>query len=174
MQKKILLLFISFSALLCCQAQNPFELGAEYMRPLGRGYNNSIAGVRGETFRSKSSFSIGLTYHFSSSKSYSISKGFGMYAGYRYSFNDNADGKSPFLGARMLFSFENFEGKTILNSLLFTPIAELGYHFMFGDHIYTAPAFGFGYTIKVTREYNSLDEDVGKRFIPMISAGYRF
>ena len=73
-------------------AQKPFELGGEYVRSLGRGYNNSIAGLRGEKFVSKSSFSIGLTYHFSSAKSYSTSKGFGMYAGYRYSFSNDIDG----------------------------------------------------------------------------------
>lgn len=155
-------------------AQKPFELGGEYAKSFGRGYNNNIVGLRGESFREKSSFSIGLTYHFSTSKSYSISKGFGMYAGYRYAFSDNVDGNSPFLGARVLFSFENFEGKTSLNSLMMTPTAEVGYHFMFADNFYAAPAFGCGYTIKITKEYNSLDEDEGLRFQPMVSAGYRF
>ena len=169
-------LFILFFAgyTLVTYAQHPFELGGEYMRPLGQGYNNSIAAIRGESFSNKSSFSVGFTYHFSSAKSYSSSKGFGMYAGYRYAFSNNVDGNSPFVGARVLFSFENFEGKTSLNSLMMTPMAEVGYHFIFGKNIYAAPAFGFGYTIKITREYNSLDEDVGKRYVPSVSAGFRF
>ncbi len=172
--KKLFLAIFCFGSGLITYAQNPFELGAEYMRSLGKGYNNTIAAARGETFRNKSSFSIGLTYHFSSAKSYSVSKGFGMYAGYRYAFSNTLEGNNPFLGARVMFSFENFEGKTSLNSLLFTPMAEAGYHFIFAKNFFAAPAFGFGYTIKLTKEYNSLDEDEGKRFIPMVSAGYRF
>ena len=167
-----LLLLIGFG--LTSKAQKPFELGAEYVKSLGRGYNNNIVGARGETFRSKNSFSIGLTYHFSSKKSYSTSRGFGMYAGYRYSFNDDVEGNTAFMGARVLFCFENFDGKTNLGSLLMTPSAEAGYHLMFADNFYAAPAFGFGYTIKVTKEYNSLEEDEGTRFQPMLSAGYRF
>jgi hypothetical protein len=174
MKKPNLLILLALVVFNAASAQKPFELGGEYVKSLGRGYNNNIAGLRGETFRSKSSFSIGLTYHFSSSKSYSTSRGYGLYAGYRYSFSDDVDGNSPFLGARVLFCFENFDGKTSLGSLLMTPSAEAGYHFMFADNFYAAPAFAFGYTIKITKEYNSLDEDVGKRFQPMISAGYRF
>ncbi len=155
-------------------AQNPAEIGGEYMRSMGQGYTNNIAAGRYETFRSKNSYSFGITYHFSSKKSYSVSKGFGIYAGYRYSFSSNINGNSPFAGARVMFSFENFEGKTSLNSLMATPVAELGYHFVFGERIFAAPAFGFGYTIKITKEYNSLDEDEGKRYIPSIAAGYRF
>ncbi len=174
MKKSAFFSFFAIVTAIYSQAQNPFELGAEYMRSLGQGYNNTIGAVRGETFRNKSSFSIGLTYHFSSAKSYSVSKGFGMYAGYRYAFGKIPDGNDPFLGARLMFSFENFEGKTSLNSLMFTPVAEAGYHFIFAKNFFAAPAFGFGYTIKITKEYNSLDEDEGKRFIPMVSAGYRF
>lgn len=154
--------------------QNPFELGAEYMRSFGRGHSGNRAGIRAETFQNKNSFSAGLIYLFSSSKSYSASKGFGLYAGYRYSFSNNVNDNSPFVGARVSFSFENFEGKTFLNSLMTTPMAEVGYHMIFGEHVYTAPSIGYGYTIKITREHNSLDEDVGKRFLPSISAGYRF
>jgi len=69
---------------------------------------------------------------------------------------------------------ENVDGKTNLNSFFITPFAEAGYHFMFAKSFYAAPSVGYGYSIKLTKEYNSLDEDVGKRFIPSLSAGYRF
>ncbi|HET9744781.1 MAG TPA: hypothetical protein VFP97_03650, partial [Chitinophagaceae bacterium] len=65
-------------------------------------------------------------------------------------------------------------GKTNLGSLMFTPGAEAGYHFVFGTHIFTAPSIGYGYQIKITKEYNSRDDDVGGRIIPGLSAGYRF
>ncbi len=173
---KKLALIISFSIVtsFSSQAQKPFELGGEYIMSMGKGFNNTIGAVRGESFNNKNSFSIGLTYHFSSSKSYSTSKGFGLYAGYRYSFSNKGNGNSPFLGARVLFSMENFDGKTSLNSFFVTPSAEAGYHLMFAKRFYAAPAFGFGYSLKLTKEYNSLDEDIGKRFMPMLSAGYRF
>jgi hypothetical protein len=51
---------------------------------------------------------------------------------------------------------------------------EAGYHFVFGKRIFTSPALGFGYTIEMSQGFNSLNEDVGKRFIPSLSAGYRF
>jgi hypothetical protein len=73
-----------------------------------------------------------------------------------------------------MLSFENFEGKSRENSLFITPVAELGYHFVFAKHIFAAPAVGFGYTVEFSRGFNSLDEDVGKRFVPSLSAGYRF
>ena len=76
MNKPKLVLLALLVVTITAHAQKPFELGGEYVRSLGRGYNNSIAGLRGESFSGKSSFSIGLTYHFSSAKSYSISKGF--------------------------------------------------------------------------------------------------
>ena len=155
-------------------AQKPFEAGVEYMRVFGRGYSGNIAGPRVESFNNKSSYSFGLTYHFSSKKSYSGSRGFGAYAGYRYAFNSDINSGSPYLGARVLFSFENFDGKTSLNSLFFTPMAEAGYHFLFGKSLFAAPGIAYGYSLKITREYNSLDEDVGQRIIPSISTGIRF
>ncbi len=154
-------------------AQKPFEIGGEYLRSFGKGYSTTKVAARGETFPGKSSFSAGITYQLASRKAYSVSTGFGFYFGYRYAFSNNAEGSSPFGGARVMLSFENFEGKTRENSILVTPMAEAGYHFVFGKHIYTAPSLGFGYTVEFSRGYNSLDEDVGKRFIPSISAGYR-
>jgi hypothetical protein len=174
MNKLKLLILALFFASFSSHAQKPFELGGEYLMPMGKGFRNTIAGARGESFNNKNSFSIGLTYHFSSAKSYSTSKGFGIYAGYRYSFSNDVNGNSPFLGARVLIHMENFDGKTNLNSFFITPFAEAGYHFMFAKSFYAAPSVGYGYSIKLTKEYNSLDEDVGKRFIPSLSAGYRF
>jgi len=155
-----------------CRAQNPWELGGEYMRPIGKGYKSNIAGLRYENFNDKNSFSVGLTYHFAAQDAYGGFKGFGMYAGYRYSFGNNSS--SPFIGLRTMFSFENFEGKTNLNSLMFTPVGEIGYHFVLGDSFFTTPSVGYGYTLKVTKEYNTRQDDEGGRIMPAIAAGFRF
>ena len=172
---KNLLLFLLISALtLTSAAQKPWELGPEYMMPIGKGYKSNIAGLRYEHFSNKIGFSIGITYHFSPRDAYSGFKGYGVFAGIRNYFGNNAKGSSPFIGARVLFAFENFEGKTNLGSLMFTPAAEAGYHFVFGTHIFTAPTIGYAYQIKITKEHNSRDDDVGGRIIPGLSAGYRF
>ncbi len=159
-----------------CQAQKPFELGGEYIRIIGKGYNNAKAAVRGESFNNKSNFSAGITYHLASKKAYSVAHGFGIYFGYRYYFSDKiiTKGSSPFAGARVLISLENFEGQTSRNSILLTPFAEAGYHLVFAKHIYAAPSIGYGYTVKFSKDYHSMDEDNGGRVIPSISAGYRF
>jgi hypothetical protein len=154
-------------------SQRPFEAGAEYLMARGKGYNTARAAVRGESFNNKSSFSAGITYQLASKKAYSVSHGFGLYVGYRYSFSSKITGNSPFAGARILFSLENFEGQTNRNSLFITPWAEAGYHLIFAKHFYAAPAIGYGYTLKFSKDYNSLNEDDGGRLIPSLSAGYR-
>lgn len=160
------------------QAQKPFELGGEYIRASGQGYATNKAAVRyesyGDSYTNRNSFSIGITKAFASGKSYSVSRGFGLYGGYRRAFGKNLKGNNPFAGFRLLFSFENFEGKTSRNSLLITPWAEAGYHLTFLKRVFAAPSLGYGYTFKFSKDYNSLNEDVGKRFIPSVSAGYRF
>ena len=155
-------------------AQPPFELGAEYLRIIGKGFNNTKVAARGETVNNKSSFSAGITYQLASKKSYSVSTGFGLYLGYRYAFSNKITGSSPFAGARVLFSLENFEGQTNRNSLFITLWGEAGYHFIFARHFYGAPSIGYGYTLKISKDYNSLNEDDGGRIIPSFSAGYRF
>ena len=155
------------------KAQKPLELGVEYLRPIGKGYNSAKAALRGESFNNKGSYSAGITYQLRSKKAYSVSSGFGLYFGFRYAFSNKLNGNSPFAGARILFSLENFEGQTTRNSLFITPWAEVGYHLMFAKRFYAAPAFGFGYTKKMSKDYNSLNEDDGGRFIPSLSAGYR-
>lgn len=155
-------------------SQQPWELGAEYIRSMGKGYAASKVAGRAESFDDKNSFSAGITYQLASSKSYSVSRGFGVYAGYRRSFGNNLKGNNPFAGARVLFSFENFEGQTRRNSLLITPMAEAGYHLVVKRRYFAAPAIGFGYTMQITKDYHSLDEDNGKRIMPSLSAGYRF
>lgn len=168
------LLLTAFLAAPESRAQNPYELGAEYLRSSGKGYSTSRLALRGESFPGKGSYSAGITWLFASGKSYSVSRGFGLYLGYRYAFGNNPKGSNPFAGARILFSLENFEGKTSRNSLLITPMAEAGYHLMIGRRIFAAPAIGYGLTFKFSKDYNSLDEDVGGRLIPSVSAGYRF
>lgn len=172
--KTISLLLISFVFALSASAQNPWELGGEYMMLIGKGYKSNIVGLRYENFKDKTSFSVGITYHFSARDSYGGFKGYGMWAGFRNSFGRSTSGSNPFIGLRVLFAFENFDGKTDLGSLMFTPIGEAGYHFVFGDHFFTTPSIGYGYQIKITKEYNSRDQDVGGRIIPGLSAGYRF
>lgn len=168
--------FLLAGILICCStvAQKPSEVGVDYIRSIGKNYSTTKVAARGETFNAKNSFSIGITYQLGSSKSYSVSRGFGLYFGYRYAFGKDSTGSSPFLGARVLFSLENFEGQTNRNSLFITPWAEAGYHLVFAKKIFVAPSAGFGYSLKFSKDYHSLDEDVGKRFIPSISAGYRF
>lgn len=168
-----LLIFFLLTAL-NAYSQKSWELGAEYMRPIGKGFNGSIAGPRFESYKNKSSFSMGLTYHFSSKKSYSVSKGFGIYAGYRLGFGTDLNGSNPFAGVRVLFSLENFEGKTNLNSLMVTPMVEIGYHYVSKKNIFATGSVGGGYTFKRSKDYNSLNEDEGGRIIPAIAAGYRF
>lgn len=173
---RIFLLLLLISNTFEIQAQKPFELGVEYLRYIGQGYNNAKAAVRGESFNNKSSFSAGITYQLASKKAYSVSHGFGLYVGYRYYFSENiiSKGSSPFAGARVLFSLENFEGQTSRNSLLITPWAEAGYHLVFAKRFYAAPSVGYGYTLKFSKDYHSMDEDNGTRVIPSLSAGYRF
>jgi hypothetical protein len=172
--KVISLIFLFFLLSVSAYTQNPWELGGEYMMPIGKGYRSNIVGLRYENFSNKVGFSAGFTYHFSARNSYGGFKGYGMFAGIRNYFGDNASGSNPFVGLRVLFAFENFEGKTNLGSLMFTPIGEAGYHFVFGDHFFTTPSIAWGYQIKITKEFNSRDDDVGGRFIPGLAAGYRF
>ena len=155
-------------------AQKKVELGGEYLRAMGKGYTGTKVAVRGEQFSNVNALSVGITYQLASKKSYSVSRGFGAYIGYRRMFGQSIKGNCFFLGARVLFSFENFEGQTSRNSLFATPWAEAGYHFIFAKSWFAAPAVGYGYTKKLSKDYNSLNEDDGARFIPSLSAGRRF
>ena len=83
--KNLLLIFLTSVLTLTAAAQKPWELGAEYMKPIGKGYKSNIVGVRYENFNNKTSFSIGITYHFSPRDAYGGFKGYGMYAGFRRS-----------------------------------------------------------------------------------------
>jgi hypothetical protein len=172
--KSLILLIPILTLALTSSGQNPWELGLDYSKPIGKGYKSNIAGVHYENFSKKIGFSVGITYHFSPRDAYGGFKGYGLFAGFRNYFGNNAKGSAPFIGAKLLFAFENFEGKTNLGSLMFTPSAEAGYHFVFGTHIFTTPSIGYGYQIKITKEHNSRDDDVGGRIIPGLSVGYRF
>jgi len=174
--KRHFILSLIFLLFFCLDssAQHPWEIGADYMKPIGKGYKSNIAGVHYENYNNKTSFNIGITYHFSANDSYGGFKGYGIFAGIRNSFGNNAKGSNPFIGLKLLFAFENFEGKTSLGSLMFTPIGEAGYHLAFGKHYFTTPSIGFGYQIKVTKEFNSRNDDVGGRIIPALAAGLRF
>jgi len=174
MYKSFLSFFVLSLIAVNVSAQNPFEFGGEYIRSIGKGYNSGKAAARAESFSDKNSFSTGITYQLASKKSYSVSHGLGIFFGYRHAFSNKLTGSSPFAGARILFSLENFEGQTRNNSLFITPWAELGYHFIFAKHIFAAPGIGYGYTLKMSKDYNSLNEDDGGRLIPSLSAGYRF
>lgn len=172
--KNLFLLASILSLSLISYSQKPWELGAEYMRPMGKGYKSNIGAFRYERFNNKTSFSIGITYHFAPRDAYGGFKGYGAFAGFRNYFGNNISGSNPFIGARILFAFENFDGKTNLGSLMVTPIAEAGYHIIFGKHIFTTPSIGYGYQKKITKEHNTRDQDEGGRLIPGLAAGYRF
>ena len=167
------ILFTFFLIFISAISFGQTEIGGEYIRAIGKGYNASKVAVRGETFKEKNSYSTGITYQLASAKSYSVSRGFGIYFGYRYAFGNNVLGNNPFAGARVLISFENFEGQTRNNSILITPFAEAGYHFIFKKNYFAAPSIGYGYTFNFSKDFHSMDEDQGKRFIPSVSAGYR-
>ncbi|MFM2139315.1 MAG: hypothetical protein RJA57_1622 [Bacteroidota bacterium] len=155
--------------------QQVLETGGEYLRSKGKNYSTTKWAVRAEQIDIRNAYSAGITYQLASKKSYSVSRGFGLYLGYRYAFGKNyLKGNYPFAGGRLLFSFENFEGQTRRNSLLITPWAEGGYHLTIAQRFYTAPSLGYGFTFKFTKDYHSLDEDVGRRLLPSVSAGYRF
>jgi len=109
MNKHFIIMLMAICAGFSSHSQRPFELGGEYLRAIGKGYNSAKVAVRGESFNNKSSFNFGITYQLSSKKAYSVSSGFGLYLGYRYSFSNKPN--SIFAGARVLFSFENFEGQ---------------------------------------------------------------
>lgn len=151
------------------------EIGAEAQHAFGKGANFNMIGGRYEGFSGRSSWSVGLSFNFSSKKSYSEYKGFGLYLGYRYGFSYNNSGNgNAFLGFRTTFLFLNFAGKEKANSSSVMPTFEGGYQFIFGNHVYTTPSLGYGYSIKLSKDYNSMQEDAGSRFIPGISMGYRF
>lgn len=149
------------------------EWGVEGQHAFGKDANDNMVGGRYEGFNGKSSWSFGLTYNFSSQKSYSQYKGFGFYFGYRYGFNLTENG-NPFVGFRASFSFNNFAGKEKANSSTVTPEFEAGYHLIFGTHVFTTPSIAYGYNIKLTKPNNSLQEDEGNRFITSLALGYRF
>ncbi len=172
MYKLVSILFCFSFFIETCLSQSIWELGGEYQHPIGKGASDNIAGIRGENYRNKSSWSIGITYNFAS-KTYSEYKGFGLYAGYRYAFGIKTKG-NIFTGLRATFMFTNFAGKERSNGISFFPSAEAGYHFIFRNKWFASPSVGYGYIIKMTKELNSLQEDEGGRIIPSISAGYRF
>ena len=70
MYKYLLLIFTTTLLSVSSHAQKPFELGAEYIRVIGKGYNNAKAAPRVESFNNKSSFSAGITYQLVSKKAY--------------------------------------------------------------------------------------------------------
>jgi hypothetical protein len=175
MRKPSLLVICLVLVSLAGSSQKPWELGGEYQRLIGKGYGGTMAGARYETYPGKSSWSFGVTYNFTPAKSYSVHKGFSVYAGYRYGFAYSGSGKgNAFGGARIYFLFENYEGKERANGLSILPVAELGYHLMIKNHIYLAPAVAGGYCLKRSKINNSLQEDEGGRILGGLSAGYRF
>lgn len=172
--KKIIALLICLLAI-SCFGFSQTEIGAEAQHAFGKGANFNMIGGRYEGFSGRSSWSVGLTYNFSSRKSYSEYKGIGLYVGYRYGFSYNNSGNgNAFLGFRTTFLFNNFAGKEKVNSSSVMPTFEGGYQFLFGNHVFTTPSLGYGYSIKLSKDHNSLQEDDGGRFIPGISMGYRF
>ncbi|HRF16514.1 MAG TPA: hypothetical protein PK977_00050, partial [Chitinophagaceae bacterium] len=87
--RRILIFIIVSNIPLIIHAQSPKELGAEYIRSIGKVYNTTKVAARGERFDARNSYSAGITYQLASGKSYSVSRGFGVYFGYRYAFGKN-------------------------------------------------------------------------------------
>jgi hypothetical protein len=174
MNKAVLLFVCCCCIVLSSHSQKPWELDAEFMKSIGKGFRGNMAGGRYESYNNKNSWSIGVTYNFSSKKTYSQHKGFAVYAGYRHAFSIAANGSSGFAGLRAYFAFQNYEGKTRANDLAITPMAEAGYYVKTWKGIFATPTLGYGYTIKISHDYNSLQEDEGGRFLPALAVGYRF
>ncbi|MBS1621062.1 MAG: hypothetical protein JST10_02355 [Bacteroidetes bacterium] len=173
MKKVAALLICVFGLMTVCYSQT--EFGPEVQHTFGKGASDNMFGLRYEGFRARNSWNIGLSYNFSSKKSYSQSKGIGFYIGYRrgFSYNNSGNGNA-FLGFRSTFLFDSFMGKEKSKGSFIMPTFEGGYQFLFGNHVYATPAAGYGYKIKLNKEFNSLQEDEGGRFIPGISIGARF
>ncbi|MCB0715707.1 MAG: hypothetical protein R2796_11855 [Chitinophagaceae bacterium] len=166
---------ISFLFVSCVAfSQKPKEIGASYYKTFGQNFKGNLAGGSYASYNNKSSWNITLTYNFSAKSTYSQYKGFGLAAGYRYAITQSTKGSGIFAGAKVFLLFDNYAGKTTKNSFAIMPMAEAGYHFVFKTHYFASPQIGYGYTLKVSKDYNSLDEDAGQRYIGGLSLGYRF
>ena len=177
MNKLITILICLFAFSETSFSQNPWELGAEYQHPFGKGVSDNVLGARYEGFKNKSSWSFGITYTLAG-KSDGDKGGFGFYAGYRYgfspSFNANGNGGNGYVGFRASFNFLGYEhGSKKGNDATITPTVELGYQFIIKTHTYFTPGIGYGYSMKLNSETDA-PNDEGSRFIPTVGVGYRF
>lgn len=174
----------SIVILLCCCiigipgfTQHPWELTGEYQHGFGKNYNVNILGPRYEVYSNKSSWSLGITYTFSSQGTKgNIEKGngIGVYAGYRYGLSYGISG-DLFGGIRTAFTFsKDGNGKRYS---LFTPSFETGYHYTsqdFGKGGVFTPFVSLGYDVKLNPDDQSKASHKGIVVAPGMTIGYRF
>ncbi len=158
-------------------SQNPWELTGEYQHGFGKNYNVNSLGPRYEVYSNKSSWSLGITYTFSSQgkeKNIERSKGLGLYAGYHYGLSYGISG-NLFGGVRTSFTFgKNKNGEKYT---LFTPYLETGYHYTsqdFGRGGVFTPFVSLGYDLRLNPDEQSKASHQGVVVAPGISMGYRF
>ena len=169
--------FFIFSAI--SSSQNIWELGGEYQHSFGKGVSDNTLGLRYEGFKTKSSWSFGITYTLPGKGESENKGGFGFYGGYRYGFsysgNANGNGGNGFIGFRASFNFNGYEhGNKKGNDATITPTVETGYQFIFSTHGFFTPGIGYGYSIKLNQDNDAPKTDEGSRFIPTVGIGYRF
>jgi hypothetical protein len=174
----------SITILFCCIfgihgfSQHPWELTGEYQHGFGKNYNVNVLGPRYEVYsNSKSSWSLGVTYTFSSQGTKGTTEkgcGLGIYAGYRYGVSYGISG-NLFGGIRTAFTFsKDKQGKQYAT---FTPSVETGYHYTsqdFGKGGVFTPFVSLGYDVKMNSKESSKAAHEGAVFSPGISIGYRF
>lgn len=179
MKRSITLCCLIFMVNSACFSQgNIWDLGAEYQFNSGKGYQEHKLGARYDGFQANNSWNLGITYDFGcrGSRSGETESGYGFSAGYRYSFQNNANGNF-FGGVRLNFEFDkrkDAKGKTLVNEALFVPQLETGYQFIFNTHGFATPAIGYGYGIDLNKNTKEEKKETGSRFISGISMGYRF
>lgn len=162
------------------QSQNPWELGGEYRYNCGHNLSQHDFGLRYNGFQNKSSWSLGVSIDIGRTKSHDGAKecGFGLSAGYNYGFGYQNKG-NWFSGAGLTLEFDKWkdkDGKSISEETVLVPKIELGYQHLYGTlgHIYTTPAIGAGYSLKLKSEGTENKADEGARFIGRLEVGYRF
>ena len=161
-------------------SQTASEYSAEYQHGFGKNFNEDMIGARYEGYSSmkgKSSWSLGITYNFSSThsgKETAKNNGFEFYAGYRYGLSYGISG-NLYGGVRTSFTFSKNANGNKYN--LFTPSIETGYHYTsqdFGKGGCFTSNISFGYDLNIGNDEKAKSVHEGYVFTPGISIGYRF
>ena len=178
--KILIIFFLGVAVATTASSQNIWELGGEYQYNCGRYLSQHDLGIRYDNFQGKNDWNVGISYDFGHNKGKDGAKenGFALSVGYRYGFQYNPN-SNLFAGVRATFEFDRWkdkDGKSLSKESVLLPAAEFGYQRIYGTigHIYTTPAIGYGYGIKLNSVGDEKKADEGGRFIAGVSIGYRF